>query len=234
MPDRAAKALPLLERALDLEPDYATAHGFAAWCHEILFVRGGAREENRLGGIRHALAAIQNGRDDATALALGGFVIGIVGHDREAARRAFEAALALSPSCALAFSFGSVVMATGGDADRAVEWGERAVRLSPLDPLIFGPYYAISLGHMRRGDYEAAAEAACKCFQANPNWSYAHMLLAATHAQLGRTAEAASAARRVLELEPGYSISGMCGAVGFHSSIAEPLSEALRKAGLPT
>jgi tetratricopeptide (TPR) repeat protein len=86
---------------------------------------------------------------------------------------------------------------------------------------------------MQRGDYEAAAEAARKCFQANPNFSYAHTLLAATHAELGRTAEAAAAARRVLELEPGYSISGMFSAVGFHQSIAEPLSEALRKAGLP-
>jgi adenylate cyclase len=45
MPDGAVKALPLLERALALEPDYALAHGFAAWCHEILFVRGGARGE---------------------------------------------------------------------------------------------------------------------------------------------------------------------------------------------
>jgi adenylate cyclase len=233
MPDRAVRALPLLERALDLESDYATAHGFAAWCHEILFVRGGAREENRLNGIRHAHAAIQNGRDDATALALGGFVMGMVGHDREAARRAFDAALALSPSCGLAFLFGSVVMATGGDADRGVEWGERAVRLSPLDPGNFGPYLAITLGHMQRGEYEAAAEAARKCFQANPNFSYAHMLLAATHAQLGRTNEAVSAAKRVLELEPGYSISGMCAAVGLHPSIAEPLSQALTKAGLP-
>ncbi|HLH51031.1 MAG TPA: tetratricopeptide repeat protein, partial [Roseiarcus sp.] len=233
MPDSAAKALPLLKSALDLEPDYATAHGFAAWCNEILFIRGGAREENRLDGIRHAHAAIQYGRDDATALALGGFVMGMVGHDREAARRAFDAALALSPSCGAAFLFGSVIMATGGDAELGVEWGERAVRLSPLDPANYGPYLAISLGRLQRGDYESAAEAARKCFQANPNFSYAHMLLAATHAKLGRLDDAASAAKRVLELEPGYSIGGMCGAVGFHRSIAEPLSEALRMAGLP-
>ena len=233
MPDGARKALPLLERALSLEPDYGLAHGYAAWCHEILFVRGGAREENRLGGIRHAEAAIQHGRDDANALALGGFVMGLVGHDREAARPAFDAALALNPSCVFAFLFGSVVLATGGDADRGIEWGECAVRLSPLDPSNYGPYFAIMLGRFQRGDYEAAAKAARKCFQANPNWSYAHMLLAATHAQLGRADEATSSAQRVMELEPGYSISGMCGALGLHPSIAEPLSEALRMAGLP-
>ncbi|MDA9405317.1 transcriptional regulator [Bradyrhizobium sp. CCBAU 51745] len=233
MPGRAAKALPLLESALNLEPDYAAAHGFAAWCHEILFVRGGAHEENRLGAASHAHAAIANGRDDATALALGGFALGLVAHDREAASRAFEVALALSPSCSLAYGFGSVVMATGGDADRGIEWGEQALRLSPFDPMSFGPLFAIAFGHFQRAEYEGAAEAARRCFQANPNWSYAHMLLAATHAKLGRVDAARAAAARVLELEPGYTISGMRAAAGFHPSIAEPLAEALRVAGLP-
>ncbi|MBV9138863.1 MAG: tetratricopeptide repeat protein, partial [Hyphomicrobiales bacterium] len=233
MPERAIKALPLLMSALDLEPDYASAHGFAAWCHEIAFVRGGAREENRVGAIRHAHSAIAHGRDDATALALGGFALGLVAHDREAARRAFEAALALSPSCSLAYGFGSVVMATGGEADRAIDWGEHALRLSPFDPINYGPCLAIALGHFQRGEYEAAAGAASKCFQANPNFSFAHMLLAGTHAKLGRTGPAREAANRVLELESGYTITGMCAAVGFHRSIAEPLSEALRVAGLP-
>ncbi|SEC84354.1 TolB amino-terminal domain-containing protein [Rhizobiales bacterium GAS188] len=234
MPDSAAKALPLLESALEVEPDYAFAHGLAAWCHEILFVRGGAREENRLGAARHAHAAIAHGRDDAIALSLGGFAMGLVAHDREAARQAFEAALALSPSCALAYSFGSVVTATGGDADRGIEWGERALRLSPFDPMSYGPCLAITFGRFQRGEYEAAAEGARKAFQANPNWSYAHVLLAATHAKLGRLDAAKAAAARVLELEPGYTISGMCAAVDIHASIAAPLSEALRAAGLPT
>jgi adenylate cyclase len=233
MPDRARQALPLLEAALGIEPDYAAAHGFAAWCHEILFQRGGAREENRLGAVKHAHAAIANGRDDATALTLGGFAMGMVPHDRDAARRAFEAALALSPSCAPVYIFGSVVMATGGDAERAIEWGERALRLSPFDPANNAPWFAITVGQFQRGDYEAAAEAAQKCFQVNPNWSYAHMLLAATHARLGRADAARKAATRVLELEPGYTISGMCAVMDLHKSVAEPLSEALRMAGLP-
>ena len=124
-------------------------------------------------------------------------------------------------------------MAVGGEADRAIDWGERALRLSPFDPHNFGPCFAITFGQFQRGDYEAAAEAARKCFQANPNWSAAHMLLAATHARLGRVDAAMKAANRVLELEPGYTISGWCAALDLHKSVAEPLSEALRMAGLP-
>ena len=233
MPDEAAKALPMLERALTKEPEYALAHGFAAWAHEILYARGGARDENRLGSIRHAHAAIAHGRDDATALSLGGFGMGMVAHDRAAARQAFEAALALSPSCALAYNLGSVVMTLGGDADRGIEWGERALRLSPCDPMNYAPLLSITFGRFQRGEHEAAAEAAQKVFQANPYWSPAHFLLAATHAKLGRLDAARASAARVLELQPGFTISGYCASFDIHPSLAEPLSEAFLLAGLP-
>jgi tetratricopeptide (TPR) repeat protein len=159
--------------------------------------------------------------------------MGLVAHDRDAARQAFEAALALSPSCALTYIFGSVVMVLAGDADRGIEWGERALRLSPFDPLSYAPWHSITLAHFQRGEYERAAEAARKVFQANPYWSFAHMLLAATQANLGRLDAAKTAAARVLELQPGYTISGFCAALDIHPSLAVPLSEALSAAGLP-
>jgi tetratricopeptide (TPR) repeat protein len=233
IPEGAAKALPLLERALNKEPDYALAHGFATWAHEIVFARGGGHEENRQGAIRHAHAAIAHGRDDAVALALGGFGLGMIAHDRQAARQAFAAALALSPSCALTYMLGSVIMYLAGDSDRATEWGERALRLSPFDPMSYLAWSSIAHGHFQRGEYEAAAAAAQKVFQANPYWSSAHRLLAATHAKLGRRDAAKSAAARVLELEPGFTISGFCAKFDIHPSLAAPYSKALREAGLP-
>jgi tetratricopeptide (TPR) repeat protein len=159
--------------------------------------------------------------------------MGMVAHDREAARQAFEAARALSPSCALTYMFGSVVMVLGGDAERGIEWGERALRLSPFDPMSYAPWYSITLGHFQRGDYEAAAEAARKVFQANPYWSSAHVLLAAAQAKLGRLDAAKTAAARVLELQPGYTTSGFCASFDIHPSLAARLSEALGAAGLP-
>ena len=41
------------------------------------------------------------------------------------------------------------------------------------------------------------------------------------------------APERVLELEPGFTISGLCAAFAIHESLAAPLSEALNAAGLP-
>ena len=233
MPDDAVKAMPLLEAALQKEPDYALAHGFAAWAHEIVFARGGGHEENRLAAIRHAHGPIAHGRDDAIALSLGGFVMGLVAHDRDAARQAFDAALAVSPSCALAYLLGSIVAVFAGDTERTVDWGEQAMRLSPLDPMAYGTLFAMSLGHLAQGEYVAAADAANRTFQSNPYWSTAHFMLAATHARLGRTDAARASAARVLELQPEFTISGTIATFDIHPSVAEPLSEALALAGLP-
>ena len=132
MPDGAMKSLPLLERALTLEPDYATALAYAAWCHEILFVRAGMRDENRRAMSRYARAALVHGRDDATALTIAGFCVGLIEHDRATAFQAFDTALALSPSSAFDLHFGSTLFAWAGEAERAIDWGERAVRFKPV------------------------------------------------------------------------------------------------------
>src|SRR5262249_15327730 len=78
MPAGASEAMPLLERALVLDPDYALAHGLIAYCHEVLFVRAGRLEANRLAAIRHGHSAIALGPDDAAALTYGGIAVGLV------------------------------------------------------------------------------------------------------------------------------------------------------------
>jgi tetratricopeptide (TPR) repeat protein len=154
-------------------------YGFAAWAHEIIYVRGGMRQENYDGAIRHAQAAIEHGRGDAMAFALGGFAIGMVAHDRRAAVEAFEAALALSASCALAYLFGCAPAAFGGDAERAIDWGERAIRLSPLDPLNFIPHGMMGFGFFLLGRHEEAVAACRRAIQVNPGFSHLYGWLAA-------------------------------------------------------
>jgi TolB-like protein len=77
MPKEVVKAIPLLEDALKLEPDYGAAHAFLSWCLHARFARGGLREEDRIAAISHAHAAIAHGNDDATALATAAFIIGL-------------------------------------------------------------------------------------------------------------------------------------------------------------
>jgi TolB-like protein len=163
MPDRAAYALPRLERALALDPAYALAHGLAAMCYHNRFLRAGLTEEDRIASVRHARLALEHGRDDALALTFAGFSLGMDAHDRAAA---FEAALALSPSTALAWILGSVVHSWAAAAESAIEWGERALRLSPFDSWAFAAFGSQALGHFLQGRPQQAAKAA---YQAVPS-----------------------------------------------------------------
>jgi adenylate cyclase len=233
MPEGASKSLPLLERALALEPDYAVALAYAAWCHETLFVRAGMREENRLAMSLYAHAALIHGRDDATALAVAGFCIGLIEHDRATAFQALDAALALSPSSAFTYILGSVLFGWAGEAERAIDWGQRAVRLSPFDPFGFIALGGTFLGHFLRGRYAEAAEAARKAVQVNPLFSVSHMFLVAALARLGRTDEAKAVVARLLELQPSFSISRQCAAVGAVPALTAALTEAVCSVGLP-
>jgi TolB-like protein len=233
MPERATQALVLLECALALDPTYALAHAFAAMGHHNRFLRAGLREEDRLASVRDAQAAIVHGQDDALALTFAGFSIGMDGHDRAAAFAAFEAALAISPSTALTYILGSVILAWTGDAERAIEWADRAMRLSPFDPWAFAAYHSFTIGHFHRGRFEESAGAAYKAVQSNPAHSISHMLLAAALAKLGRLDEAKSAAARVLELQPAFRYSRQFSGVDCAPALAAAFSEALRETGLP-
>ena len=233
MPAQVTKALVLLKRALALDPTYALAHAFAAMCHHCLFLRSGLHEEDRLASVRHAHAAIVHGRDDALALTHAGFSIGMDGHDRAAAFTALEAALAISPSSALTYILGSVILAWGGEAERAIEWSERGMRLSPLDPWAFAAFDAQAMGHFHLGRYDKAAQVAYKSVHANPAHSITYVQLAAALAKLGRLEEAKAAAAKVLELHPTFRYSRQFGGVDCAPALAAAMGEALRTVGLP-
>jgi TolB-like protein len=233
MPEPSKRALVLLERALALDPTYGLAHGYAAQCHHSIFLRGGLHEENRAASIRHAEAAITHGQDDALALTLAGFAIGMDKHDRAAAFAAFEAALAISPSSAQTYIQGSVILAVGGEVEQATEWAERGLRLSPFDPWRTSAFFSIAVGRFHRGAYAEAADAARKGIQASPGFSMPHMVLAASFAKLGRIDEAKSAAARLLELQPGFRYSLQFAGGNFETKLAASMGEALCAAGLP-
>ncbi|TPL49820.1 winged helix-turn-helix domain-containing tetratricopeptide repeat protein [Mesorhizobium sp. B2-4-6] len=233
MPQGAAKGLPLLAQALAIEPDYALAHGFAAWAHQTLFIRGGFQAEHRDKATRHAHAAIEHGSGDAMALALAGFTIGMVEHDRKLADEAFSQALSLSASCAFVYAFGCVSVAYGGDARRAIDWGQQALRLSPLDAMNCVPQGIIGFGNFLAGQHEQAVAAGRRAVEMTPGFSVLHGWLAAPLARLGRIDEARAAGARLTALDPHFTIGGWSKAVGFAPEIVDEVTGALRLAGLP-
>ena len=233
MPGDAGKALPLLHQALALQPDYAAAHASAAWCYEQRYLRGGLRDEDKVAGLYHARAAIEAGADDATSLATAGFCIGLIAHDYRTAMEVIDRALTLTAASALGLSFGSIILGHAGDAARAIEYGERALRVSPPDFMTYLCYAGLVLAHYVAGDDDASAAAGSRAAQANPRFSYPQVIQTAALARLQQFEQAKTVARRVIEIEPSFTVAEFVRAHTGRSDIWSPMGDELRRAGLP-
>src|SRR5262249_51055876 len=152
MPEEADRALGFLERAIELEPDFAVGQAMIAWSHEQRYLRGGLVEEEKAKALRHARLALAAGTDDATALAIARLVIWLLDPaDYATALDAFGRSLEMSPSSALALGFSAVTRAWRGESAIAIQQAEQALRLSPFDPLSNIRHMAIAIAHFVAG-----------------------------------------------------------------------------------
>jgi adenylate cyclase len=131
MPEDLVNAIPLLERALKIDPHYAPAHAFMAVALETRFARAGFSKADAEASERHARAAVAYGPDDSTALAMASLPLMMVAHDFEAASSAVKRALDINPSCALALFFGGQAHAYGGDHALAEDYATRPCVSAP-------------------------------------------------------------------------------------------------------
>jgi adenylate cyclase len=89
----------------------------------------------------------------------------------------------------------------------------------------------MGVGFIELRRFDDAIVAGKKALRQNPSYSSAYRVLASAFAHLGRDAEAREAAARVLEFDPGFTISSWIARGG--QSNANLSIEGLRKAGLP-
>jgi len=234
IPQDSEAAIPLLQNALKLQPDYAAAHAFLSRCFHHRYARAGLREEDRIAAIRHARAAIAHGSDDATALATAAHVIAFDEHDTATALRLFDRALELSNSNVFALSFSAIILAWMGRTELAIERAERALRLSLFDFYNFRAHHALAVAYFYTGRYVDAVDAERSAVHANPRFSVAHAVLAAALLRSGRVAEAKTSARNVLEHEPTFTIRGFQIVAGeLEPAVFKPFADAWREIGLP-
>jgi TolB-like protein len=233
MPAEAAKAIPLLEQALALDPDYSAAHAYLGWCYHSLFGRGGLREEDRLAAIGHARAAVALGSDDATALAISALVLAYDGHDIATALEVFDRALGLSSCNMFALCWNAAILAWTGKTELAIERAQTALRLGRFDPLSWRANHALSIAYFYGRRYDESAAAARNVVDANPGYSLPRAILAAALTRLGRLDEAKAVARTVLEREPSFTIAGTSRYVELDPVVFRPMADAWSEIGLP-
>jgi TolB-like protein len=229
----AVRALALIDRAVALEPHRHATHALAAWAHEQRYLRGGLPAAERAAALHHADIALAIDCRDTDALAMAAFVRANITRDNDAALASIDRALVLNPLSATALGFAALVCAHGGHHDLAVAHAEKALRLSPADPLVYHPYCALALTHLVQGNHGPAVHFATLATRANTGFSITHAYLAAAQANRGDAEAAAFARARLLEIAPGFTIGGFLRMDVFRTGVMEALAAALRRAGLP-
>jgi adenylate cyclase len=232
MPEGARLAIPLLEEALRLEPDYPTAHAHLAWCREWCFTRGGLDEADKTEALFHARKAIASEMDDAAGLAVAGWVIIVLTKEHELALSAIERALLLNASCATAHYFAALTNAFANQPVAAAFHANRALRLSPFDPSAFEAHLALGMAAVGEAKYEEAASSFARGSQINPRHSLFPIFRAIALALAGHAEEARSSLKLGLQLEPGFRVR-IFFEFGMAPPIAEKFAEGARLLGLP-
>ncbi len=233
-PAETDAGLQLLDAALRLDPGYLPAHGYAAWCREQRYFRGGFDPADRTAALAHAAVALGVNADDPQAMSIAAFVRANLTRDYDAAIEVLDRALAMNGNSALAFGFSALVSAHSERDERAGAHARRALRLSPLDdPLNYHAYCALALSALFAGRCREAASYAGLTIRANPAFSVAHAYLVAAHANLGDLEAARAAARGLLEVAPAFTVEAFARMDLFRPPLMQGLVSALSRAGLP-
>jgi TolB-like protein len=231
------EALQMFYRAIELDPDFASAYGMAARCYAQRKTNGWFtdRAQEVAEATRLARCAVELGRDDAVALSFGGLVLAYVAGDLDDGVAFAERALTLNSNLAVAWDIIGWMKICLGDPDTGIRNVALAMRLSPLDPRISFWQFHTSLAHFVAGRYDEAASWAARSLRNQQDYLPPIRILAASNALAGRLQEAQKAIARLRQLDPSLRISSL-------EDVLPPLRraedraryvEGLRKAGLP-
>jgi TolB-like protein len=230
------EALLLFERAIELDPDFASAYGAAAWCRFWRKVNGWSIDpkQETAEGARLARRAVELGRDDAVALAWGGHAFAHFTGDLDGGIALHDRAVMLNPNLAAAWFLGGFLRIWHGESDAAIEHFARAMRLSPLDPETYRMQAGMAAAHLFAGRYDAASALADEASRNLPSFLLAAAVAAASHTLAGRPEEGKKAMARLRRLDPLLRVSSLGDWLPIRR--AEDLAtfaDGLRKAGLP-
>ena len=232
-----AEALHLFNRAIELDPDFASAYAMAADCYVIR--KSSVWRIDRANEVAEtatlARCAVELGKGDAVALAASGLAFAYVVRDLHAGSAFIDRALGLNPNLAMAWFFGGWSKIWLGEPDAAVERFTRAMRLSPLDPYMPRMQNGTAHAHFFAGRYEEASSWAAMVLRERPDFHDGLRIAAASNALVGRLEAAQIAMARLRELDPALRVSNLRNVQGPYRRLEDiaRYEEAMRTAGLP-
>jgi TolB-like protein/DNA-binding SARP family transcriptional activator len=230
------EALRMFYRAIELDPEFASAYGMAARCYSQR--KASAWMVDRAMEVaetaRLARRAAELGKDDAVALCLAGIALAFVVGERDDGAVLIDRSLALNPNWAWAWLFRGWTRVWAGEPELAIEDVARAMRLSPHDPQIVNAQAAMASAHFFAGRYAEASHWSELAVLGQPNHFIATCMVAASGALGNRPKEAQKAMARLRELDPSLRLANLKDL--FPIRRPEDFNrweEGMRRAGLP-
>ncbi|MER8472772.1 adenylate/guanylate cyclase domain-containing protein [Mesorhizobium sp. M1328] len=225
-------ARDLLQRAIELDPNFASAHAFLALTHVLDHLNGwspsppNSREQAEELATR---AVALDDRDPRAHWALS--IVELYSRRHDVAISEAQRAIILNPN----FAEGHVALGEAlyysARADEALKYFDRAKVLNPYFPDVLLHFQA--LASFQLGRYEQAVGLLKERLTRNPVTDVSRALLASSFGHLGRFGEARAAWQEVLRVNPDYSLEYRRKVLPYKNpEDFELLVDGLRKAGL--
>jgi adenylate cyclase len=227
--EAGVEAIPLFERAIALDPNYAEAYRWLALNQNSAWAfQNRPMDPFRQRSMVSAKKAVELDPNDSGSHWVLAAVLLYERRWDESAKE-FETSLRLNPNDADAWSTLAELKVYDGRGVEAVACVEKALRLNPHPPSYY--FWNLGLAQYAAGQYEAAVKTLSNEATIRTESQY---LLAATLARLGRLEEARDVATLYRARNPHFSTSHWFENMPYRDiATRDRLIEGLRKAGLP-
>ena len=231
--EESGKALQLLEKALAIDPEFPLALSLAGWCHAQRSVYNWADDIGESQASARSLAerAAEMSGDDPVILAVLGAVHTFI-RNYGTARVLLERAVTLDSNAAWAWSRLGWLENYADQPQKAIENFERALRLSPIDPMNFNNYVGLGSAHEVAQEYDKAAAFYRRALEERPNAGWIYRNLASSLSGAGRVEEAKHAFAEMMRNYPDLTVE-FKQAMVFSTVPLNRMALNLRKLGLP-
>jgi adenylate cyclase len=197
--EKMMAALSLFQQAIDLDPSFATAYAYQAYCNFLQVVMSLSEDRDRLleeGKLLAKKAMEIDPRDPVAYFAIGRLHMMQGDHD--------DSIAALKNSY---FGLGFVLV-LADELDEARENLKTAIKLSPRDPLTMAFTNVLGMACIMAGDFEEALEWSKRSLRwPSPLGYWNHATLASAYASLHRMDEAREALKGAFQVKPDLSVS---------------------------
>jgi adenylate cyclase len=207
-PEERDAALAFFHRAIELDPTFAPAYAGLGYALYVYIILGASPD--RKSDLERAFEASQTAvrLDDQDPF---GWVALTRGHllraEHDAAISAADTAIALNPNFALAHFGRTHALWHSGRPREAIASHDEALRLCPLDPLMWAYLASKAIALVMLGEFEEAIEVSRKSQRQSSSAKFSHLAEINALGHLGRSDEARHAIERARAKKPDVSIA---------------------------